>query len=52
MPATDLNGLPLTLLLCSVGDESAVMMDAHTEAGFVVGLPFATAGLYDFGAHR
>lgn len=23
------------------GDESAVMLDAHTEAGFVVGLPFA-----------
>jgi hypothetical protein len=33
------------------GDESAVMLDAHTEAGFVVGLPFATQGLYDFGAH-
>eukprot|EP00879_Flechtneria_rotunda_P006145 GHRR01006461.1.p1 GENE.GHRR01006461.1~~GHRR01006461.1.p1 ORF type:complete len:813 (+),score=305.37 GHRR01006461.1:22-2460(+) len=33
------------------GDESAVMLDAHTEAGFVVGLPFATEGLYDFGAH-
>lgn len=26
------------------GDESAVMLDAHTEAGFVVGLPFATEG--------
>jgi len=46
------------------GDESAIMLDAHTEAGFVVGLPFAApaglppddrtaAGLapYDFGAH-
>jgi aarF domain-containing kinase len=33
------------------GDESAVMLEAHTEAGFVVGLPFATPGLYDFGAH-
>lgn len=27
------------------------MLDAHTEAGFVVGLPFATPGLYDFGSH-
>lgn len=33
------------------GDESAVMLDAHTEAGFVVGLPFATSGIYDFGSH-
>lgn len=33
------------------GDESDVMMDAHTEAGFIVGLPFASPGLYDFGAH-
>lgn len=27
------------------------MLDAHTEAGFVVGLPFATPGIYDFGSH-
>lgn len=27
------------------------MMDAHTQAGFIVGLPFASEGLYDFGAH-
>jgi hypothetical protein len=27
------------------------MLDAHTEAGFVVGLPFSTPGVYDFGAH-
>jgi aarF domain-containing kinase len=27
------------------------MLDAHTEAGFVVGLPFAHEGVYDFGAH-
>jgi aarF domain-containing kinase len=33
------------------GDESAVMLDAHTEAGFVVGLPFSSPGIYDFGAH-
>jgi hypothetical protein len=26
------------------------MKDAHCEAGFVVGLPFAAEGLYDFGA--
>lgn len=26
-------------------------MDAHTEAGFVVGMPFASPGLYDFGRH-
>ena len=33
------------------GDESGVMLDAHTEAGFIVGLPFAAEGLYDFAAH-
>ena len=27
------------------------MMDAHTDAGFIVGLPFAAEGLYDFAAH-
>ena len=27
------------------------MMDAHTEAGFIVGLPFAAEGVYDFAAH-
>ncbi len=27
------------------------MMEAHTEAGFVVGVPFAAPGLYDFGSH-
>ena len=30
------------------GDETQVMLDAHTEAGFVVGTPFSTPGLYDF----
>eukprot|EP01023_Acetabularia_acetabulum_P033069 TRINITY_DN30926_c0_g1_i2.p1 TRINITY_DN30926_c0_g1~~TRINITY_DN30926_c0_g1_i2.p1 ORF type:complete len:445 (-),score=98.42 TRINITY_DN30926_c0_g1_i2:2380-3714(-) len=34
------------------GDEPDVMMDAHCEAGFVVGLPFSTEGLYDFGFHK
>ncbi|KXZ56495.1 hypothetical protein GPECTOR_1g443 [Gonium pectorale] len=33
------------------GDESEVMMDAHTQAGFVVGVPFAAPGTYDFGSH-
>eukprot|EP00198_Chlamydomonas_reinhardtii_P013183 XP_001702520.1 ubiquinone biosynthesis protein [Chlamydomonas reinhardtii] len=33
------------------GDESEVMMDAHTQAGFIVGVPFAAKGLYDFGSH-
>jgi hypothetical protein len=38
------------------GDESAVMLDAHVEAGVMVGVPFSAAGqdqhgLYDFGAH-
>lgn len=27
------------------------MLDAHTEAGFIVGLPFAAEGLYDFASH-
>eukprot|EP00192_Tetraselmis_astigmatica_P024868 CAMPEP_0117679190 /NCGR_PEP_ID=MMETSP0804-20121206/17687_1 /TAXON_ID=1074897 /ORGANISM="Tetraselmis astigmatica, Strain CCMP880" /LENGTH=623 /DNA_ID=CAMNT_0005488605 /DNA_START=206 /DNA_END=2077 /DNA_ORIENTATION=+ len=34
------------------GEESRVMLDAHCKAGFVVGLPFAEDGLYDFGASR
>ncbi|KAL4452036.1 hypothetical protein ABPG75_007698 [Micractinium tetrahymenae] len=33
------------------GDESGVMLDAHVEAGIMVGLPFGTPGLYDFGSH-
>jgi aarF domain-containing kinase len=33
------------------GDESPAMMDAHVEAGFAVGAPFASE-LHDFGAHR
>lgn len=33
------------------GEENQVMLDAHTEAGIVVGLPFATPGKYDFGLH-
>ena len=27
------------------------MLDAHVEAGFMVGLPFGHAGVYDFGEH-
>jgi len=27
------------------------MLDAHTEAGFLVGLPFAADGVYDFATH-
>ena len=27
------------------------MMEAHTDAGFVVGEPFGHEGLYDFGGH-
>eukprot|EP00873_Tetraselmis_striata_P045513 jgi/Tetstr1/465777/TSEL_010401.t2 len=34
------------------GEESQVMLDAHVKAGFVVGLPFAHEGLYDFGSQR
>ncbi len=33
------------------GDEGEVMLEAHTQAGFAVGTPFGTEGLYDFGAH-
>eukprot|EP00891_Asterochloris_glomerata_P001525 jgi/Astpho2/1525/e_gw1.00026.28.1_t len=33
------------------GDESKIMMDAHTEAGFMVGQPFAHNGDYDFSQH-
>lgn len=36
---------------CAAGDESKVMMDAHTEAGFMVGQPFAQPGVYDFSAN-
>jgi aarF domain-containing kinase len=28
------------------------MLDAHAEAGYVVGTPFATAGAYDFAQHN
>ncbi|KAJ8455523.1 hypothetical protein OPV22_035110 [Ensete ventricosum] len=31
------------------GEESDVMMEAHVQAGFVVGTPFAKGGGYDFG---
>ncbi|KAK1277109.1 hypothetical protein QJS04_geneDACA015763 [Acorus gramineus] len=30
------------------GEESEVMKDAHVQAGFIVGLPFAKPGGYDF----
>jgi len=33
------------------GDESSVMLDAHVEAGYVVGTPFSTPGTYDFAQH-
>ncbi|KAL3652985.1 mitochondrial chaperone [Castilleja foliolosa] len=32
------------------GMESEVMIDAHVQAGFIVGLPFAKPGGYDFGS--
>lgn len=34
-----ISAIPLFLL--PSGDESEVMMDAHTQAGFIVGVPFA-----------
>ncbi len=33
------------------GDESRVMLDAHSEAGFAVGTPFSVDGPYDFAKH-
>lgn len=39
------------VLLTHSGDESEAMLDAHCETGFIVGLPFASAGDYDFAAH-
>eukprot|EP00246_Nothoceros_aenigmaticus_P014049 TRINITY_DN5169_c0_g2_i2.p1 TRINITY_DN5169_c0_g2~~TRINITY_DN5169_c0_g2_i2.p1 ORF type:complete len:177 (-),score=17.73 TRINITY_DN5169_c0_g2_i2:40-570(-) len=30
------------------GEESRIMLDAHVEAAFVVGMPFSKAGGYDF----
>lgn len=30
------------------GEESDIMLDAHVQAGFVVGLPFSKSGGYDF----
>ena len=38
-------------LLWLAGDESKVMLDAHCDAGYLVGQPFATEGLYDFATH-
>ncbi|GER45868.1 ABC1 protein [Striga asiatica] len=32
------------------GMESQVMLDAHVQAGFIVGLPFSKSGGYDFGS--
>ncbi|KAM7275404.1 hypothetical protein ACFE04_017270 [Oxalis oulophora] len=34
------------------GMESEVMLDAHVQAGFVVGLPFSKPGGYDFAAQN
>ena len=34
------------------GEESEIMLDAHVQAGFVVGLPFSKAGGYDFRANN
>ena len=39
----------ITSNVFDAGDESKVMLDAHTSAGFVVGEPFGHVGLYDFG---
>ncbi|CAG9466089.1 unnamed protein product [Pedinophyceae sp. YPF-701] len=33
------------------GEETRTMLDAHTQAGFVVGEPFGCEGLYDFGGN-
>lgn len=33
------------------GDESKTMLDAHCQAGFLVGVPFAHEGEYDFKLH-
>ncbi|KAL0047600.1 hypothetical protein WJX82_007565 [Trebouxia sp. C0006] len=40
-----------TKLKFLTGDESKVMLDAHCDAGYLVGQPFATEGLYDFATH-
>lgn len=54
-PATQLRTAcklpPAPALSVPAGDESAVMLDAHVEAGMMVGIPFGTPGLYDFGSH-
>ncbi|KAK6118157.1 hypothetical protein DH2020_048141 [Rehmannia glutinosa] len=36
--------------LTATGMESEIMLDAHVQAGFVVGLPFSKRGGYDFGS--
>ena len=41
----------ICICICCAGDESAVMLDAHVEAGIMVGLPFGHQGVYDFGSH-
>ena len=40
-----------TRICMPAGDESQVMMDAHCDAGYLVGQPFSTEGLYDFSKH-
>ena len=37
--------------MACAGDESPVMVDAHSEAGFAVGTPFGAQGAYDFAQH-
>jgi aarF domain-containing kinase len=43
-----LNDGPSTLS----GEEPEVLIDAHVEAGFQVGTPFATEGAHDFATNR
>lgn len=47
-PLPPASPLPVNLRSLLQGDESKVLLDAHCEAAFVVGMPFAEKGTYDF----
>jgi aarF domain-containing kinase len=42
----------LTVHVIAAGEEIPEMEEAHVQAGCLVGTPFGTPGLYDFGSHN
>ncbi len=44
-------GMTAGSCVACLGEESPTMLDAHAEAGYAVGTPFAAPGAYDFAQH-